>query len=244
MAVAHVASGQGVQQGTSHSGAFTSNAANGATSATFNYTPTGSGNVVLLWVVMVPGSTAPTTCSLSATSWSFAQIGGIVNGAPGGCGAIFSAYAPSTAAASITMTWNQPISSTGGQWFNVLIDEFSGMHTSIPSAGNNSATGSGTPTVSVTPTAANCMIWVPCNDSVTAVGTIGGTTATKGADDTQQDWSEYRLLSGGSGASQSCTMPGSGSYIIGAVAIQPPSTANWKKETYWWQRTTDSSGAF
>jgi hypothetical protein len=36
-----------------------------------------------------------------------------------------------------------------------------------------------------------------------------------------QDVTEYRLLSGGSGVAQSCTFTGSGSYIIGAVAINP-----------------------
>jgi hypothetical protein len=130
---------------------------------------------------------------------------------------MFSAYAPSTATATITVTWNQPTTTR----MNDLIDEFSGVDGTTIAVGNNSATGTGTATVSVTPTANDTMIWNACNDTVTAVGTIGGTTATKGADDTQSDWSQYRQLSSGSSTAQSCTFTGSGNYIIGGVALNP-----------------------
>jgi hypothetical protein len=221
MAIAHIASSPGANNGagTGNMAGITINT--GATSTTFKYTATGVGNVVLIWVTMVPQSASPTTCTLSATGWTFSQIGGVVNGgASAGVGAMFSAVVPNTSQATITMTWNQPTTN----FFNDLIDEFSGADTTTVSAGTNSATGSGTPTVSVTPTVNNCAIWVACNDSVTAVGTIGGTAATKGGDDGFSDWSEYRLLSGGSGVAQSCAFTGSGSYCIGAVAIRPAGT--------------------
>lgn len=217
MAVSHVASAQGFTGTTTRGGNIPALLA-GTGAFSFTYTATTTGNAVLIWVAAVPTATSPTGCTLSATGWTFAQLGGIVNGgASAGCGAMFVALAPNTSLATVTATFNQNITS----FANDLIDEFSGADSTTPTAGNNSATGSGTPTVSVTPTANNCMIWVPCNDSVTAVGNIGGSAATAGANDTQQDWSEYRLLSGQSGAAQSCSVTGSGSYIIGAVAIQP-----------------------
>lgn len=202
-----------------HVGVFTTNMS-GANiqTKTFAYTPVSAGNIILFWVVMVPQATSPTTCSLTASGWVFSQIGGIVDGGvSAGCAAMFWAIAPDTTQATITMTWNQNTNS----WFNALIDEFSGSDTINPIAGSNSATGTGTPTVRVTSTVNDCMIWVPCNDSVTAVGSIGGITATKGADDTQSDWSEYRLLTGSLGIAQGCTVTGSASYAIGAVAISP-----------------------
>jgi hypothetical protein len=144
MAVAHVASGQGFDDiGLSTAGGNMVHAGGvGLTTKTFTYTATGTGNAVLFWVVMVPLSTSPTTCSLTATGWSTTQIGGIVNGGTsGGCSAMFSAFAPNTSAATFTMSWNQGTSS----WFSDLIDEFSGTHATTIAAGNNSATGSGNP---------------------------------------------------------------------------------------------------
>jgi hypothetical protein len=108
---------------------------------------------------------------------------------------------------------------------NDLIGEFSGADGTNFVDGSNSATGSGTPTVTVTPTGNNDMIWGATSDSVTAVGNIAGSAATKGGDDTQGDWSEYRLISGGAGSGQSVAFTGSGAYVIWAVAIKPPSGA-------------------
>lgn len=218
MAVSHVASGQGFT-GASTRGGNIAGLINGTSGVfSFTYTPTATGNGVFIWVAAIPNTASPTACSLSATGWAFTQIGGIVNGgASGGCAAMFVASAPNTSLATITVTFNQTITS----FANDLIDEFSGVDGTVAPSGNNSATGSGTPTVNVTPSANDCMIWLPCNDSITAVGSIGGTAATAGANDTQQDWAQYRLLSGQSGVSQSCTFTGSGTYIIGAVAIPP-----------------------
>jgi hypothetical protein len=215
MAIAHVKSdaGTGATAGTGNMAAGA-----GGTTKSFTYTASATGNAVLLWVSMLPASTSPTTCSLSATGWAFTQIGGIVDGGTsGGCAAIFRAYAPNTSQATITMTWNQ----TAANFYNDLIDEFSGADTTNFVSASNSGTGSGTPTVSVTPVDPNCMLWAACNDSVTAVGAMGGLTPTKGADDAQQDVAEYRVFVGSSGAPLTCTLVGSGTYIVGAVAIKP-----------------------
>jgi hypothetical protein len=216
MAVSLVASAFGYANG-GNAGGNISNTTFPTSTKAFTYTPATTGNAIVFWVAMVPSGTAPTTCSLTATGWVFTQVGGLVNGGLGGVGAIFRAYAPNTSQATITMTWNQPSST----WFSDLTGEFSGADATNFVSASNTATGSGTPTVNVTPLDTNCIVWVACNDSVTAVGSIGGSTATQGANDTQQDWSEYRLLSGGAGVAQSCTITGSGTYIIGAVAIKP-----------------------
>jgi hypothetical protein len=220
MAVTPIASSAGYADNSTRGGNIAASGAN-TTTKSFTYTATTTGNAVLIYTSMIPGVTAPTTASLAATGWTFTQIGGVTNaGGSNGCAAIFRAYAPNTSAATITVTWNQ----AANGFFNDMIHEFSGADSTNFISASNTATGTGTPSVSVTPLDNDCLVVAFCNDSVTAVGTIGGSAATKGADDTQSDWAEYRLLSGGSGAAQSCTFTGSGTYIIGAVAINPAGT--------------------
>ena len=131
--------------------------------------------------------------------------------------AAFRAYSPNTSAATITMTWT-----TGSCTFmNDLVDEFSGEDLTNFVDASNSATGSGSPTASVTPVNNNDGVWGAANDSVTAVGS----GYTKGADDTQQDWSEWKILSGSAGIAQTVNFTGSGTYTIFAATIKPAGAA-------------------
>lgn len=214
MAIAHAASGSGY-----YVGALGGNmTADTSTTFTFTYKPVTAGNAVLIWVCVAPNGVSPTTCSLAASGWTFTQVGGIVNGGGNsGVGAMFAAYAPNTSTATITVTWNR----AWAGFANDLVDEFSGVNSSTIVDASNSAVGSGTPTVSVTPASNNTMVWVTCDGAITGVGTIGGMTATEGANDTEGDFTEYRLLTGGGGVAQTCTYTGSGYYTLGAVALKP-----------------------
>ena len=100
-----------------------------------------------------------------------------------------------------------------------LFDEFSGQAAS-PIDNNTSTSGSGTPTVSLTPVANNCALWNACSDTITGVGT-SPLAYNKGADDGFQDWSEYFILSGGGGSAQTCNFVGSGAFAITATSIAP-----------------------
>ena len=83
--------------------------------------------------------------------------------------------------------------------------------TSTLSAGTNGCS------VSVTSVSANDGIDGFCIDTVTGVGN----GYTKGADDTKQDWSEYKVLTGGANASTTVNFVSSGNADEFAVAIKP-----------------------
>jgi len=75
----------------------------------------------------------------------------------------------------------------------------------------------------VTPANNNDAIWYACFDNVTGVS--GG--YVKGQDDTTGDWSEYKILSGGSGVVQNpsfVTNPNFFSFGLGGVSIKAASS--------------------
>lgn len=214
-AVAHVQSNQGFC-GSAATGGNITTTCSALTSKAFSFTATNTNDAVLIFVGC--GGTTETTVSLAATGWVFTKLSG-PDGASGSFAGAFWAVAPNTSAATITMTW----SGGCGSFMNDLIDEFSGNDTTTPVDASSKSSGTatncgGTGVANVTPTVANDGLWGACNDSVTAVG--GGFTS--GANDTQQDLSEWKILSGGSGVAQGFTYTGaSGAYVLETVAIKP-----------------------
>jgi hypothetical protein len=131
------------------------------------------------------------------------------------------AYAKNTSATTVTVT-----GSAQGTFVIGMGDVLRGTATSSPIGSFVSTTASGTPTTpSMTMDMADEAVVAWCVDSTTAVGNILGSAATKGCDDTFQDWSEYRILSGGSGSSGTAAFAGSGTYEIAAAVVRPPSAA-------------------
>lgn len=110
--------------------------------------------------------------------------------------------------ASPTTTTAQTItcSCSGASPFcSILVDEFSGQNaTPIDvSQGFLGTTSCGATTNSM---AANGeAVIVGISDAVTAVGTVNGSAATKGGDDTQQDWSEWFIFGAGAGSGSKIT---------------------------------------
>ena len=220
-AVAHVKSDQGFCTGSTSGGNISGTCSNVATK-TFTFTATTTNDAVLI-LVGCSGSATETTISLSATGWTFTQVGSIT-GSTGSSGwaAAFKAYAPNTSAATITQTWSNSCQTGAATFINDLIDEFSGMDGTNFVDVNNSATANSTTScnnVSVTPSVDNDGLWAACNDNQTAAAAGW----TKGADDTQSDIAVYKILSGGSGASQSPGFSSSTgtSYVTFLVGIKP-----------------------
>lgn len=92
---------------------------------------------------------------------------------------------------------------------NLDLDEWAGTNTSSPIDVSSATTGTTSACSTVGTMSVNDdAVWIGIEDSVTAVGNINGVAATKGADDTAQDWTEYRILSG----------TGAGSTITGSYA--------------------------
>lgn len=185
-------------------------------SNTFSYTASTTGDG-LLFQISCAASTTVSATSMSATGWTFTQIGSINGTTTTGFGALFRAYAPNTSAATVTFSFT---ATTGGcgAFMNVLVDEFSGMNATNFVDVSTPGTGTtGICSYSVTPTVNNDALWGGCNGAVTAVGA----GFTKGADDTGGDWSEYKLLSGGSGSAQTVPFTGtSGPWEGFAVALK------------------------
>lgn len=208
-AVGHIASGQGFCNGSTAAGNM-SGACVGVTSKTFTYTATTTGNAVLFGIGCGPAS-AP-TITLSASGWTLTQVGSTIGSATAGFAATFKAYAPNTSAA--TFTFGCSVSSS---FLNDLIDEFNGMDATNFVDNNGSGTNTtGGCSLSITPVVNDTGLWFACNDTVTGTGTY-----TKGADDTQGDVSEWKILSGGAGASQASGWTTTGAFTIFGVSIKP-----------------------
>jgi len=192
---------------------------------TFNYTPVGTNDALAILVGCI--SPGVTSMSLTAPGWTFTPISGLI-----GPSSIydfistFGAIVPSTAPATFTVTLiggNGNCSADA----SVLVDEFSGNDISggtttfdahNESLDNNVSTGicTGAP---ITPANNNDAIWYACYDNVTGVG--GG--YLKGQDDGNGDWTEYKVLSSGSGIAQNpsfATNPCCATFGLGGVSIK------------------------
>ncbi len=84
------------------------------------------------------------------------------------------------------------------------------------------ATGTNPTGTAITLGANDCAVWSMMIDSVTAVGNIDGSAATGGANDTQQDWTEYRILVGRSGVSVAAAWTSTGTYEYFIASFAPP----------------------
>jgi hypothetical protein len=207
-AVVHVKS----QGGSCNSGTGFASACNGATTKTFTYTASASNaNEGVLFLVGCSCASTTNTFTLTATGWTITQVGSAA-GVSGSRVAVFKAYAPNTSLTTFTLS----TSVANGNFYDALIDEFSGVDATNFVDASSLSTGAGCGG-SVTPVASNDGIWFACNDSVTATAA----PYTTGADDLAQDVAEWKILSGGAGAAQSPSYTSSGTASWGAVAIKP-----------------------
>jgi hypothetical protein len=91
----------------------------------FTYTATGTGNGVLVYISCADNAGTPSAVSLTATGWSFTQVGTIIGSTTAGFGALFKAYAPNTTAATLTQTWTATnCGAAGATFINDLVDEW------------------------------------------------------------------------------------------------------------------------
>ena len=192
---------------------------------TFSYRPVGTNNALVVLIgCRSPGITA---MSLTAPGWTFTPISGLVG--PSSFFdfiSTFGAITPNTAPVTFTVTLTGGNGNCTSNDTLVLVDEFSGNDvtggTTTFDAHNESLdTASSVPCTGapVTPANNNDAIWYACFDNVTGVS--GG--YTKGQDDGNGDWSEYKILSGGSGVAQSpgfTINPSFASFGLGGVSIK------------------------
>lgn len=221
-AVAHTHSDAGFCSASSSGGNMSGTCVSPAASKTFTYTATATNEAVLFGVTC--GGTVAPTVTLTATGWTLTALSAVTGSSSAGWIASFGAIAPNTSAATFTVTWSQAC----GSFMVDFEDEFSGNDTTGGTTtfdAHNSGSGTtGSCSITVTPANANDGLWGACADSVTAVG--AGHAYTKGGDDTQGDWSEWFILSGGSGASQTVNFVGtSGFWTEVAATVKPAGAA-------------------
>lgn len=183
--------------------------------------------IVVLVACGVTGT--PLTVTLTATGWTFTQLGGINTGVVSGStnvfSALFVAIAPNTSSTTFTVTWQN----VGGFIEHTALgDEFTGNDqtgglATFDNFGSSFSAGSGNPSIDIVPFNNNDAVWMGTVDGASSAGTIGGNTATKGSDDGSGDITQYFVLSGGAGTKVTCSITGSNTgFLAHACTIAPP----------------------
>lgn len=195
------------------------NSTSGISSMTFTLQASNANDAILFGVGCNATAATPSAVSMSASGWTFTQLSGITGSLGNGFMASFIAIAPNTTSMTATVSWTVTGNSCAG-FQNVLADEFSGNDTTggtTTADAHNQATGGSGCSLSVTPANANDGVWFACNDNVSNV-TASYSTA---ANDAAGDWSEFKILSGGSGVAQSAGFTSSGAMVILGATIKP-----------------------
>lgn len=115
-------------------------------------------------------------------------------------------------------------------FWGMTLEEFTGTDTTSPldqvnhsTAGASGANHTGP---SITLGANDCLVWALSVDGVTAVGNLDGSAATKGADDLNNDWTEFRILTGRTGVSVSAAWTNAlGAFNDFSASFKPASSA-------------------
>jgi hypothetical protein len=196
-----------------------------SSTATFTIAATNANDAVCIQAAAA-ATTLPTGVTITASGWTFTQISpasGMTTWISVVSAASLCAISPNTTSVTFTATF------TGGANFSaisLLGDEFTGNDTTGGTttfdAHNEAQATSGNPTVNVTPANNNDALWGAAQDNTSAVGS----GFTKGADDANGDWSEWKILAGGSGSAQTVNFTGSGGFIIQGISIKPASVAS------------------
>jgi len=160
-------------------GTFVANGHNtNSTADTFTAAATTAGDAIVLHLYCT-SNMAVTGATIDAPGWTFTTLGFTGSATNTDWVADVSAIAPDTLSTTFTVTW---AGTTRCQFMDELGDELRGTidaHVETLGATGNCA-------ASVTPTAAG-VVWAACSGNVSACGS----GFTKGADDGNNDWSEY-----------------------------------------------------
>jgi hypothetical protein len=185
-----------------------------STTAGFQITPSHQGDAILLHVACDGAATA-TTVTASAPGWTFVQLGTLV-GLATKWGAAFGATAPDTALTTVTVTWN--ITCNG---IDALADEFANVDPAAPFDAFDIASGQGSCAAALTTASAGDAIWAACSSGGTLVGADPG--YIKAGDDTNDDWSEYKLTTDPAGTVETATFAAQppGTFVMTTVALKP-----------------------
>lgn len=180
------------------------------------------GNLIIMGMQVANGAAAPTISDTQTNTWlpmpTFNDATN-VNTLKG-----WFAYAKNTSSMVITVASN-----VAAAFMSMTLDEFTDAQITLWTLDQTAHSATGQTTANpisqaFTPTNNGELIWAYSADSITAVGNIDGGAATKGGDDGNQDWSEWRLLVGRAGISMTAAFVGTaGAYDVIVATFQPPS---------------------
>jgi hypothetical protein len=198
----------------SRAGTVLASEAGSSTTATFPLVAIAAGDVLLLHTAC-DNAVVATAATVSAPGWTFVQVGSVMGTAPK-WGALFGATVPNTTPVTITITWNVTCVVIDG-----IADEFANADPTPPYDAYSVASGTGNPQGNVQTNSANDLIWAACSSGGTLVGVGAG--YTKAADDTHDDWSEYKLTTDPAGTVETATFTAApaGMFVITTVALKP-----------------------
>lgn len=187
-----------------------------ATTDTFNVQATKTGNLFVLSLVCDIPPQLPASVAVTAPGWTFTQLDPIVR-APAAdfYATTVTAIAPNTDPVDITVTWSE----TCGYWSHSIGDQLSSDAATTFVDSHVQTTGTGNCAATLTPTAANPLIWASCFNLPGVTGIGAG--YTMGSDDMNGDWTQYRATTNPAGTSETVTMTADATsmYIMHAVAI-------------------------
>lgn len=125
-------------------------------------------------------------------------------------------YAKNSLATTITFTTNG-----AGGFITGFCHEFANVG-ALDKVAQSPAASTGAPTSpAFVPAVDGEVVLAMVSDTITAVGNIDGSPATKGGDDLNGDWSEHRILVGRNGVSMTAAFTGSGAFDIMVATFMP-----------------------
>jgi len=177
------------------------------------------GDAVVL-LVACAGNTMPTAVSVSAPGWSFEPLGPIA-GTGGEWAASFGAIAPDVSLTTFTVTW------TGSDCERSKVELGDEFTNTDPTGGNvtfdnhTETSGSGTAMAVLTTGNPHDAVWGACVSSDRLTGVGAG--YTKGADNGNGDWSEYRITADAAGTREQVMFANASvnRYVLTVVTIKP-----------------------
>lgn len=174
----------------------------GLTSTTFTGAATHANDAIALTTTCSSGNV--TAFSLSATGWTITQIGSTTDATTNISHAVWGAISPNTSTATFTVSFTLSSGNCNG-FIDWISDEFTGNDTTGGTTtfdSHNFANVTSTGTVSCTPGNNNDALWgvaIPPGSATVGSGFNAGSSDGSG------NIGEYKILSGGSGVSQSVT---------------------------------------
>jgi hypothetical protein len=198
---------------------FVQNSSGAGASDSFPARAHAASNAVVLQV-SCNASEVPTAVSVSASGWTFAQLGPITASTSSTQrSATFVAITPDAADTTVTVNWS---GSTCTSSKNEIGDEFAMADPAggaVTFDGSNATQDTGSCAGAVTTGHADDAVWAACNseNKVTAVGS----GFIKGADDRAGDWSEYTITNDHAGTVEAVQfVNGNVGYVLSMVTLK------------------------